>query len=188
MTKVIITKSAVEASSLHSGVALTSRSQSLKVQKVEQQRLKEEKQIVEYMHDVLLLLNNLFEREEATVKIVLDCLYEVGSINLVNQKVSNFTLNRLVKSIAKFSKPVFRLVAIRWFKKNVPTLLTNWLRLQVSFKPLETKVVTEIPANEINTLPEVKIDSEVQKLRSQVRVLTGFLVATIALSVIVTFG
>jgi len=168
---------------------VTSQTQAIELQKVYQQRLKEERKKDQYMHDVLLLLHNLFEREEATVMVVLDCLYEVGSINLVNQKVANRTLNRLAKSVAKFSKPAFRIVAIRWFKKNVPTLLTNWLGEQVSFKPSETKVIAEVPINEMNALPKVKkVNSEVQRLRSQVRVLTGFLFAAIALSVIVTFG
>lgn len=85
------------------------------------------------MQDVKLLLENLFEREEATVKLVLDCLLEVGSINLVNNKVGLRPLKAPALSIARMSKPALRFVAIRWFKKNCPELIVNWLRSQVEF-------------------------------------------------------
>lgn len=167
---------------------VTSQPQSIEVQKVYQQQLKERRKKDRYMQDVLLIIDNLFEREEATVMVVLDCLYEVGSINLINKKIFNLPLNRLAKFIAKFSKPVFRVVAIRWFKKNVPTLITNWLGQQVSFKSSETKIIAEVPVSDVNALSEVKkVNSEVRRLRSQVRLLTGCLVAAIALSILVTF-
>lgn len=85
------------------------------------------------MDDVQLLLNNLFEREEATVKLILDCLYDVGSVNLINKKFQVRPLNKLMKSIARFSKPAFRVVAFYWFKKNCPQLITNWLQSKVRF-------------------------------------------------------
>ncbi|MEO0520263.1 MAG: hypothetical protein AAF171_23520, partial [Cyanobacteria bacterium P01_A01_bin.116] len=48
----------------------------------------------ERMRDVEMLLESLFLREEATLRLVLDCLYDVGAINLVNQKVRSRPLNR----------------------------------------------------------------------------------------------
>ena len=39
------------------------------------------------MQDTHLLLTNLAEREQATVKAILDSLYEVGSVNLINKRV-----------------------------------------------------------------------------------------------------
>lgn len=96
--------------------------------RLEEERLKEEK-----MHEVLLLLDNLVEREEATVKDVLNRLYDVGSINIINKKVGFRPMNRLLKMIARLSKPAFRAVAWRWFKRNGPQLITNWLRTKVSF-------------------------------------------------------
>lgn len=88
---------------------------------------------LERMQDVLLLLDNLSQREEATVKAILDCLYEVGSVRLINQKVTVKVLRGPLKGIARFTKPVFRLFAWRWFQKNCPRLITNWLFDQVSF-------------------------------------------------------
>lgn len=96
--------------------------------RLEEERLKEER-----MHDVMLLLGDLVEREEATVKNVLDCLYDVGSINIINKKVEFRPMNRFLKSIARLSKPAFKVVAWRWFKNNSPQLITNWLRTKVSF-------------------------------------------------------
>ncbi|AFZ42747.1 hypothetical protein PCC7418_0518 [Halothece sp. PCC 7418] len=98
-----------------------------------EKRLEEERVKEERMHDVLLLLGNLVEREEATVKIILDCLYDVGSINIINKKVGFRPMNRFLKAIARLSKPAFRAVAWRWFKGNCPQLITEWLRTKVTF-------------------------------------------------------
>lgn len=82
-------------------------------------------------HDVRLLLENLFEREEVTVKLILDCLYDVGAAKLINRKFAAQPLNRLMKWIARLSKPAFKALALRWFKRNVPQLLTDWLLSRV---------------------------------------------------------
>jgi hypothetical protein len=101
------------------------------VKYLEAERRLEERQEEERMRDVLLLLSNLFQREEVTIKLILDCLYDVGSVNLINQKFRFRLLNRLMKSIARMSKPVFRIFAVRWFHKNCPQLITDWLHSQV---------------------------------------------------------
>ncbi|ACK68997.1 conserved hypothetical protein [Gloeothece citriformis PCC 7424] len=85
------------------------------------------------MDDVLLLLSNLVEREEATVKLILDCLYDVGSVNLIDKKFRKRPVNSLLKSIARLSKPAFKVVAFYWFKKNCPQLITDWLYKKVKF-------------------------------------------------------
>ena len=41
------------------------------------------------MRDVELLLESLFLREEVTLRLVLDCLYDVGAMNLVNRRVQS---------------------------------------------------------------------------------------------------
>lgn len=93
-----------------------------------------EKQIEqERLRDVRLLLEHLVEREAATVTMILDCLYDVGSVNLINKKFPARPLNPLMKYIARLSKPAFKIVALRWFKKNCPQLLTNWLHRKVKF-------------------------------------------------------
>ena len=109
---------------------LTYRDKSLKIQKIsEEERKKQER-----MRDVLLLLEQLVEREEITLKLIIDSLYDVGLINIVNQKFPNQPLNRFLKAIASTSKPVLRIVALRWAKKNLPRLVTRWLKSKVSFK------------------------------------------------------
>lgn len=96
--------------------------------RLEEERIKEDR-----MEDVQLLLSNLVEREEATVKMILDRLYDVGYINIINKKVGFRPVNRLLKMIARLSKPAFKAVAWRWFKGNCPQLITDWLRTKVSF-------------------------------------------------------
>ena len=86
------------------------------------------------MHDVQVLIDVLFRREEEIIKLIFDQLYDVGSVNLINQKVSSHQLKGIIKSIARFSKPVFRCVALYWVKKNCPELITNWLRRKVAFE------------------------------------------------------
>lgn len=62
----------------------------------------------ERMLDVLFLLDLMFVREEATVKQIVDCLYDIGSINLINQRVPSRHLKLCARWIARFSKPAFR--------------------------------------------------------------------------------
>lgn len=115
---------------------LTTQNQkkAIAVRKIPVQQLDEERMKQQRMRDVMLLLESLFEREETTVKMIIDCLYDVGSVNLINKKFQSKPLNGWLKWIAALSKPVFRVVAIRWFKKNCPQLLTNWLHTKVRFK------------------------------------------------------
>ena len=85
------------------------------------------------IQEVLLLIDSLFQREEATFRIIIDCLYDVGSLNLINKKFHSRYLNFIMKAIARFSKPIFRIYALYWVKKNSPKLITNWLASQVKF-------------------------------------------------------
>ena len=109
---------------------LTYPDNSLEIQKISPEELKKK----ERMRDVTLLLQQLVEREEVTLKLIIDCLYDVGSINLANQKLENKPLNKIMKAIAGMLKPAFRKIALIWLKKNLPILLTDWLEGKVSFK------------------------------------------------------
>jgi len=101
-----------------------------KVQKLlEEERLKEKR-----MQDVLLLLQNLVEREKATIMLIIDCLYDVATINLANQKVPQRRLNGFTKWFAMKIKSVAKAGAWWWFKGNVPQLVADWLRSKVSFE------------------------------------------------------
>jgi len=84
------------------------------------------------LQDLFLLIETMFLREETTVKLILECLYDIGSVNLINKKVQKRPLNRVMKYIARLSKPVFRIVAWRWFMKNCPKLLVDWLHGKVT--------------------------------------------------------
>ncbi|MDZ7966635.1 MAG: hypothetical protein RM368_16940 [Nostoc sp. DedSLP03] len=142
----------------------------------------------ERMRDVLLLLQNLINSEEATVKLILDCLYDVGSVNLINQKLRLKPLNRVMKLIARMSKPVFRIIALNWFKKNCPQLITNWLHTQVSFEnPQKTpeQVAIEVVQLEPYSIPQREsLSQEIKNLRYQVRWLAGISIIAIAALVI----
>ena len=93
-----------------------------------------EKQLAdEQMKDVELLLESMFKREEVTLQLVLDRLYDIGSNNLINCQVKPRRLNRLMKWIARLTKPAFHSMAVRWSKKNCPKLIAEWLYSQVQF-------------------------------------------------------
>ncbi|GAB4242516.1 MAG: hypothetical protein Kow00121_68260 [Elainellaceae cyanobacterium] len=144
----------------------------------------------ERIQDVYLLLQYLIQNEQTTLKIIIDCLYDVGSVNLINQKFPRRPLNGIMKWIAQFSKPVFKIVALRWVKRNCPRLITNWLHKRVSFnKPVEKQVKqiqhdiakAEVPETQTKAeLEAERLSVEVQQLRSQLKVLSGIAIAAIA--------
>jgi len=137
------------------------------------------------MQDVLILLSSMFQREESTIKLILNCLYDIGANNLINQKFRYGTINKLLKWISKTSKPAFRMIAWQWFKKNCPQLIADWLHTQIEFKPPQP---TPLPSprveviKDINSLPPMtqdqiyEVNHEVTQLRSQVKLLRGILV------------
>ncbi len=85
----------------------------------------------ERIRDVMILLTSLIEREEVTIKLIIDCLYDIGSVSLIDRKVRLRPLGLIAKLIARMSKPLLRIFAWRWFKKNCPQLITNWLYTKV---------------------------------------------------------
>ncbi|WGV24525.1 hypothetical protein [Halotia branconii] len=145
----------------------------------------DQKREEEIMRDVLLLLENLIYREEITVKLILNCLYEIGSVNLINQRFQSQTLKGTLRLMSNLPKPVFRIIAWRWFKKNCPRLIAKWLQGQIAFKVVEkskTPVIVENQAPTLNSLPQSQYQiQEVKLLRSQVKVLTGVLVSIITI-------
>ena len=87
----------------------------------------------ERIQEVLILLTSLVGREEATIKLIIDCLYDIGSVNLIDQKVRFRPVNSVARFIAKKSKPVAKVFAWRWFCKNCPQLIAQWLYRKVKF-------------------------------------------------------
>lgn len=116
---------------------------------IREQRLEDER-----MHDVELLLESLFRREEVTLRLIADCLYDVGSTNLLNQRVQSRPLNRFMKVIARRSKPIFRFFMLRWTRKNCPQLIATWLHSQVKFSPSDV-VLPEVKRPEGDALETV---------------------------------
>ena len=111
------------------------------------------------MRDVQLLVAHLLRQEDVTIKFILDCLYDVGSVNLINQKVRSQPLNQLMKAIASMSKPAFKLLALRWLYKNCPRLITNWLHRKVRFSAPDTQpAVTVNKVLEAQTMPAPAIN------------------------------
>ena len=173
------------------------------VTKKDAERMLEKQMEAERMHDVLLLLQNLSSDREATIKLIIDCLYDAGAVNLINQKIRFRPLNRMTKSVARISKPVFRQIAWYWFKQNCPQLIVNWLLTKITFEP--KRVVEALAENRPEPLVENKprtisqeepyylnrglnpdlnqvatLNRENRQLRQQVRLLTGVSVLAIA--------
>jgi hypothetical protein len=87
----------------------------------------------ERMQEVSILLTSLTIREEATIKLIIDRLYDIGYVNAIDRKVRYRSLNSIAKFIARTSKPIAIIFAWRWFKKNCPRLIVNWLYRKVKF-------------------------------------------------------
>lgn len=165
------------------------------VTKKDAERMLEKQIEAERMHDVLLLLQNLSNDQEATIKLVIDCLYDAGAVNLINQKIGYRPLNKMTKSVARISKPVFRTIAWYWFKQNCPPLIVNWLHGKIAFQPQQVAVAVAENKPEVLTQNEPRtierdepyfvdrveiLDRENRQLRHQVRLLTGVSVLAIA--------
>ncbi len=88
----------------------------------------------EQWHDIELLLQDLFVREETTVKLILGSLYDIGAINIINKKVKPRFLQRVLKVAVKVPKPLAKRLIFRWFIANCPELITQWLNSKVRFK------------------------------------------------------
>jgi hypothetical protein len=135
------------------------------------------------MHDVLILLENLIQREEVTVKMILNCLYDAGATNLINQKIPYRSLNTSLKLISKISRPAFKIIAWQWFKHNCPKLITDWLRSKIDFKNVATPTVEIVVADQstqLNSPSHIESQiSEVRQLRTQIKLLTGLLLGVV---------
>lgn len=137
---------------------------------------------LERIETVALLLDNLFQREEATARSILDCLYDVGSVRLIEQKVPLKALRWPLKGVARYSKPIFRLWALRWLKKNCPWMITDWLFSQAWVGGIILSSADDNPIIEVSTPPPAlptgieplifRQAAEISVLRSRVLVLT----------------
>jgi hypothetical protein len=154
----------------------------------------------ENVRDIALTLQQLVEREDVTVKYILDRLYSIGTANLLHHHIALRSLHPVLRSIFWGSRPVARRVGMWWFQKNGAKLITDWLHSLVVFEPEPDPPVQTIDiaaAQELDTLKELNAlppqtaltyrremslyRTEVEQLRSRVRMLAGCLVGAIAL-------
>ncbi|MBE9223125.1 hypothetical protein IQ215_10505 [Cyanobacterium stanieri LEGE 03274] len=111
---------------------LTHQNKTVKIVAIEEINPQEKRFQEQRMKDLLLLIENLALKEEATIKLIIECLYDVGMINLINKKIKHPSANKIVKRFISLPKPIAKVVAWRWLKKNLPIKLTNWLGRKVS--------------------------------------------------------
>jgi hypothetical protein len=133
------------------------------------------------MQEVKLLLINLFDREQATIKAIMGCLYEVGAVNFINRKIKPQPIRSLVKPVTRLAKPAFIFMGYRWFQKKCPPLISNWLRRKIQFP-------AKVPPQLQPTLPTpyvVEYQIEIRRLRSRLRLTTGALIGVSATLVII---
>lgn len=140
----------------------------------------------EKLSEIVILLEQLFKREDATAKRIIECLYDIARVNLINKYVRLFPLNSFLKFIFKFPKPLARNLALKYYvQPKCPVLITDWLYTLVEFKEiekLEEAIIIETENIERQFLPEMrKNQREIKSLRKKVRLLTGTLVMTIAI-------
>ncbi|MGQ9867160.1 MAG: hypothetical protein ACUVSQ_12925 [Pseudanabaenaceae cyanobacterium] len=139
----------------------------------------EERREAEQLRDLQLLLENLFQREEATARLVLSHLYDMGAINFANHRAAHPLLNRPLKKTAQWVKPAVQPLALRWFQQNCPKLIVNWLHEQVMFAPPPAHTVDNTvdvaaiapvrsPALPAGESPR-EVTQELHRLRQQVR-------------------
>ena len=143
----------------------------------------------ERMQDVLLLVEHLVASQETTFKLIIDCLYDVGSVSFINQKVKLRSVNRLTKMTASMSKPMFRLAAFYWVKKNCPRLVTNWLYKKVTAGQRNLSQLDysrEVVGQALEQYEQSQMAAaatertlEIQRLQGRVKMLQGMLFGTV---------
>lgn len=140
------------------------------------------------MDEMLLTLEHLFEREEATAKIVLAALYDMGVENIYYRKLRSRILRGAFRPVTKVSKPVFLFFGLRWFKANCPFLIADWLRSLVEFekqKQSQVEPASPTPRQSDEQLQKKLVvvergNQEVERLSGQVQLLTSTLLITVA--------
>lgn len=140
----------------------------------------EKNQQEDRLHEILILLQQLFQREEATAKRIIECLYDIGTVNFINKNIRLFPFNSLLKYIIRFPKPVAKILGLKlYLQPKCPKLITDWLYTLVEFKEKDS-IAIEAQTVEQELLPEIKKSHrEIKLLRQKVRLLTGSLVVTI---------
>jgi len=151
-------------------LSIMTKSKTLEEYQKEEQKLRE----------ILLLLEQLFKREEAAAKSIVGCLYDIATINLINKYCPLWGINNTLKYISRLPRPVAKSLAVKlYLQPQCPKLITDWLYSLVEF-PDKDSTVKETEIVEELVLPAQK---EIKSLRGRVRVLTGALAASLTIFV-----
>jgi hypothetical protein len=158
--------------------------QNLTPQQVAEQRLEAER-----MQEVMFLLKNLLDREQTTVKAILSCLLDVGTIHFINDRVQIRPLRPLARPLVKASKPALMFVAHRWVQQKCPQIITNFLGRRVLLKAKRPQP-PQIPQPVTSAVlePTVIYQHEIRRLRSRVQLTTSALVGVSGFLVLALIG
>lgn len=152
--------------------------------------------------DMLLLLENMARREDATIRLILECMYDIGVSHAVQERVRSRRLHGTLRYLTQMSRPLFRMAATRWFHRNCPTLIADWLYGQATFQNLQVNAATEALVVEALAVESALVSSaapidntqvqqalEIARLRRQVRSLKGLLAGSCLVTVgLVAYG
>lgn len=142
------------------------------------------------VQEIQLVLEQLVQREATTVRFIMERLYDVGLINVMNKKVKGHPLGHLVKPLSRASRGSFRYVGTRWFQAQGPKLITDWLYTLVNLEPKKRQANSKQPDVAVEyldyseypmVLPPAELEQEVAQLRSQMRWFQVAMVGAIAL-------
>ncbi|WP_017294550.1 hypothetical protein [Geminocystis herdmanii] len=147
------------------------------------QKNQEEKILEEVkLREILLLLDQLFRREEATAKGIVGCLYDIAMINIINKYCPLWGINSTLKYLTRFPRPLAQSLGVKlYLQPQCPKLITDWLYTLVEFPEQKTPIL-EAQVVERELLPTLQKNKlEIQSLQQKVQFLTGSLVATFAI-------
>jgi hypothetical protein len=142
----------------------------------------------ERMQEVMFLLKNLLEREEITVKAILSCVLDVGSVHLINDRVQIRPLRPLARPLIKLSKPALVFVMHRWVQKKCPQLIANWIQRRILLKTKRPQPQPPQVIPPVTIEPTVIYQHEIRRLRSRVQLTTSALVGVSGALVLALIG
>jgi hypothetical protein len=158
--------------------------QHLTLRQEAEQRLEAER-----MQEVMFMLKNLLDREQITIKAIISCLLDVGTIHFINDRVQIRPLRPLARPLAKVSKPALVFVANRWVQRKCPQMITSWLQRRILLKIKRSQPPQAPPsAPQIAIEPTVIYQHEIRRLRSRVQLTTGALVGVSGVLVLALIG
>ena len=149
-----------------------------KVKTQQEKELEKEK-----LREILILLSQLFAREEVTAKAIVGCLYDIAIVNLINKYIPLWGINPTLKYLARCPRPIAQSLGVKLYvQKKCPQLITDWFYTLVEFPSRETIVERKILEGELEVLPALQENQvQIKSLQGKVKLLTGTLVTTIAL-------